>query len=104
MKNSSVYQDLKIQFLYFFVAYELLKTTNVKLFAILFLLLIADVLYNSKNVIQIINQINVPMEVDIHNKYKKWKLNGFLLATLFFCVSFLIYVTVIRKDFWILLF
>jgi hypothetical protein len=104
MKKTNVYQDLKIQFLYFFIAYELLKTTNVKLFAILFLLLIADVLYNSKNVIQIINQINIPKEVDINNKYKKWKLNKFLLATLFFCVCFLIYVTVLRKDFWILLF
>jgi hypothetical protein len=104
MKNSTVYQDLKIQLLYFFVAYELLKTTNVKLFAILFLLLMADVLYNSKNVIQIINKINVPMEVDIHNKYKKWKLNRFLVAILFFWICFLIYVSFIRKDFWIVLF
>jgi hypothetical protein len=104
MKNSSIYQELKNQFLYFFIAYELLKTTNVKLFAILFLLLMADVLYNSKNIIQIINQINFPKEVDIHNKYKKWKLNGFLLAILFFCVGFLTYVSIIRKDFWIVLF
>ena len=103
MKKTNVYQDLRIQFLYFFVAYELLKTTNVKLFAILFLLLIADVLYNSKNIIQIINQINTPKEVEV-NKYKKWKLNGFMLATLFFGVCFLTYVTLIRKDFWILLF
>jgi hypothetical protein len=104
MKNSSVYLDFKNQFLYFFVAYELLKTTNVKLFAILFLLLMADVLYNSKNVIQIINKINVPMEVDIHNKYKKWKLNRFLVAILFFWICFLMYVSFIRKDFWIVLF
>ena len=103
MKKTNVYQDLRIQFLYFFIAYELLKTTNVKLFAILFLLLIADVLYNSKNIIQIINQINTPEEVEV-NKYKKWKLNGFMLATLFFWVCFLTYVTLIRKDFWILLF
>ena len=103
MKKTNVYQDLRIQFLYFFIAYELLKTTNVKLFAILFLLLIADVLYNSKNIIQIINQINTPKEVEV-NKYKKWKLNGFMLATLFFWVCFLTYVTLIRKDFWILLF
>ena len=52
MKKTNMYQDLRTQFLYFFVAYELLKTTNVKLFAILFLLLIADVLYNSKNIIK----------------------------------------------------
>ena len=103
MKKINVYQDLRIHFLYFFIAYELLKTTNVKLFAILFLLLIADVLYNSKNIIQIINQINTPEEVEV-NKYKKWKLNGFMLATLFFWVCFLTYVTLIRKDFWILLF
>ena len=55
-----MYQDLRTQFLYFFVAYELLKTTNVKLFEILFLLIIDDVLYNYKNIIQIINQINTP--------------------------------------------
>lgn len=103
MKKTNVYQDLRIQFLYFFVAYELLKTTNVKLFAILFLLLIADLLYNSKNIIQIINQINTPKEVEV-NKYKKWKLNGFMLVTLFFWVCFLTYVSLIRKDFWILLF
>ena len=50
MKNSSVYQDLKIQFLYFFVAYELLKTNNLNLFVVIFLLVVFDLLYNSKNV------------------------------------------------------
>lgn len=104
MKKTNVYQDLRIQFLYFFVAYELLKTTNVKLFAILFLLLIADVLYNSKNIFQIIKQFNISSEIETTSSLKKWKLNGFMLATLFFWVCFLTYVALIRKDFWILLF
>ena len=104
MKISSVYQDLKNQFLYFFVAYELLKTTNVKLFAILFLLALFNIIYNSKNVIQALNQFNVTSELDTKTNLKKWKLNGFLLATLFFCLCYLTYVSVIRKDFWIVLF
>ena len=104
MKNSTVYQDLKIQFLYFFVAYELFKTTNLKLFTILFLLVFADLIYNSKNVIQVFTQINTSSEVDSNTNLKKWKLNGFMLATLFFWVCFLTYVSLIRKDFWILLF
>lgn len=104
MKNSTVYQDLKIQFLYFFVAYEILKTTNLKLFTILFLLLIADVVYNSKNVFQVLNQFNSSSELYTTTSLKKWKLNGFMLATLFFWICFLTYVLLIRKDFWILLF
>ena len=79
MKNSTVYQDLKNQFLYFFVAYELLKTTNLKLFAILFLIVLADLIYNSKNVIQVLTQINTSAELDTNTNLKKWKLNRFLI-------------------------
>lgn len=104
MKKTNVYQDLRIQTLYFFVAYELLKTTNVKLFAILFLLVLIDQLYNSKNIFQILKQFNTSSEIEITSSLKKWKLNGFMLATLFFWVCFLTYVSLIRKDFWILLF
>ena len=104
MKNSTVYQDLKIQFLSFFVAYEILKTTNLKLFAVLFLLVLADLIYNSKNIIQVFTQINTSSEVDSNADLKKWKLNGFLIAILFFWICFLVYVLFIRKDFWILLF
>ena len=104
MKNSTVYQDLKIQFLSFFVAYEILKTTNLKLFAVLFLLVLADLIYNSKNIIQVFTQINTSSEVDSNADLKKWKLNGFLIAILFFWICFLTYVLLIRKDFWIQLF
>jgi hypothetical protein len=104
MKNSTVYQDLKIQFLYFFVAYELFKTTNLKLFTILFLLVLADLIYNSKNVIQVFTQINTSSEVDSNTNLKKWKLNRFLVGILFFWICFLMYVSFIRKDFWIVLF
>ena len=104
MKNSTIYQDLKNQFLYFFVAFELFKTTNLKLFAILFLLVLADLIYNSKNVIQVLNQIDTSEEVDKNTHLKKWKLNRFLIAILFFWVCFLAYVSFIRKDFWVVLF
>lgn len=104
MKKTNVYQDLRIQFLYFFVAYELLKTTNVKLFTILFLLVLVDQLYNSKNIFQVLNQFNSSSELYTTTSLKKWKLNGFMLATLFFWICFLTYVLLIRKDFWILLF
>jgi hypothetical protein len=104
MKNSTLYQDLKIQFLYFFVAYELFKTTNLKLFTILFLLVLADLIYNSKNIIQVFTQINTSSEVDSNADLKKWKLNRFLVAILFFWICFLMYVSFIRKDFWIVLF
>ncbi len=104
MKNSTVYQDLKIQFLSFFAAYEILKTTNLKLFAVLFLLLIADILYNSKNIFQVLNQFNSSSELNSTSILRKWKLNGFMLASLFFWICFLTYVLLIRKDFWIQLF
>ena len=104
MKNSTVYQDLKIQFLYFFVAYELFKTTNLKLFTILFLLVFADLIYNSKNVIQVFTQINTSSEVDLNTNLKKWKLNGYLMSFLLIWISFIAYVLYIRKEFWIVLF
>ena len=104
MKKSNFYQDLKNQFLYFFVAYELLKTNNLKLFTILFLLTIADVIYNSKNIMQVLTQLKASSELDTTTNLKKSKLNGFMLANLFFLVCFLTYVSLIRKDFWILLF
>lgn len=104
MKKSNFYQDLKNQILYFFVAYELLKTDNLKLFTILFLLTIADVIYNSKNIIHVLNQLKASTELDTTTSLKKSKLNGFMLANLFFLVCFLTYVSLIRKDFWMLLF
>ena len=104
MKNSTVYQDLKNQFLYFFVAYELLKTTNLKLFAILFLLVLADLIYNSRNVFQVLNQFNASSELDINTNLKKWKLNRFLMSFLLIWISFIAYVLYIRKEFWIVLF
>mgnify|MGYP006147172051 CR=1 FL=1 len=51
------------------------------LFTILFLLLIADILYNSKNIFQVINQFNSSSELYTTTSLKKWKLNGFMLAT-----------------------
>lgn len=104
MKNSTVYQDLKNQFLYFFVAYELLKTTNLKLFAILFLIVLADLIYNSKNVIQVLTQINTSAELDTNTNLKKWKLNRFLISFLLLWISIISYVLYIRNEFWILLF
>jgi hypothetical protein len=104
MKNSTVYQDLKNQFIYFFVAYELLKTTNLKLFAILFLLVLADLIYNSRNVFQVLNQLNASSELDINTNLKKWKLNRFLISFLLIWISFIAYVLYIRKEFWIVLF
>ena len=104
MKNSTVYQDLKNQFLYFFVAYELLKTTNLKLFAILFLIVLADLIYNSKNVIQVLTQINTSAELDTNTNLKKWKLNRFLISVLLLWISIISYVLYIRNEFWILLF
>jgi hypothetical protein len=104
MKNSTVYQDLKNQFLYFFVAYELLKTTNLKLFAILFLLVLADLIYNSRNVFQVLNQFNASSELDTNTHLKKWKLNRFLMSFLLMWISIIAYVLFIRKEFWIVLF
>jgi hypothetical protein len=104
MKNSSVYQDLKIQFLYFFIAYELLKTNNLNLFVVIFLLVLFDLLYNSKNVFQVLNQFNASSELDTNTILKKWKLNRFLMSFLLIWISFIAYVLYIRKEFWIVLF
>lgn len=104
MKKSTIYQELKNQFIYFFVAYEILKTNNLKLFAVLFLLLLIDVIYNSKNIIQGLTQINTSVELDTTSDLKKSKLNRILIAILFFGICFLTYVLLVRKDFWILLF
>jgi hypothetical protein len=104
MKKSTIYQELKNQFIYFFVAYEILKTNNLKLFAVLFLLLLIDVIYNSKNIIQGLTQINTSSELDTTSDLKKSKLNRILIAILFFGICFLTYVLLVRKDFWILLF
>ena len=104
MKKSTIYQELKNQFIYFFVAYEILKTTNLKLFAVLFLLLLIDVIYNSKNIIQGLTQINTSSELDTTSDLKKSKLNRILISILFFGICFLTYVLYTRKDFWILLF
>jgi hypothetical protein len=104
MKNESVYQDLKIQFLYFFVAYELLKTNNLNLFVVIFLLVVLDLLYNSKNVFYVLNQLNASSELDTNTILKKWKLNRFLISFLLIWISFIAYVIYIRKEFWIVLF
>ena len=104
MKKSTIYQELKNQFIYFFVAYEILKTNNLKLFAVLFLLLLIDVIYNSKNIIQGLTQIYTSSELDTNSDLKKSKLNRILIAILFFGICFLTYVLLVRKDFWILLF
>ena len=104
MKKSTIYQELKNQFIYFFVAYEILKTNNLKLFAVLFLLLLIDVIYNSKNIIQGLTQINTSSELDTTSDLKKSKLNRILIAIVFFGICFLTYVLLVRKDFWILLF
>ena len=58
MKTSTIYQDLKIQFLYFFVAYELFNTNNLKLFVVLFLIVLVDALYNTNNIIRILSSLN----------------------------------------------
>jgi hypothetical protein len=104
MKNSSVYQDLKIQFLYFFVAYELLKTNNLNLFVVIFLLVVFDLLYNSKNVFYVLNQFNASSELETNTILKKLKLNRFLMSFLLIWISFIAYVLYNRKEFWIVLF
>lgn len=104
MKNSSVYQDLKIQFLYFFVAYELLKTNNLNLFVVIFLLVVFDLLYNSKNVFYVLNQFNASSELEKNTILKKLKLNRFLMSFLLIWISFIAYVLYNRKEFWIVLF
>jgi hypothetical protein len=104
MKNSTIYQDLKIQFLYFFVAYELLKTNNLNLFVILLLLVLFDVLYNSKNVFHVLNQFNASSELDKNIILKKWKLNRFLISFLLIWLSFIAYVLYSRQEFWKVLF
>jgi len=104
MKNESVYQDLKIQFLYFFVAYELLKTNNLNLFVVIFLLVVFDLLYNSKNVFYVLNQFNASSELETNTILKKLKLNRFLMSFLLIWISFIAYVLYNRKEFWIVLF
>jgi hypothetical protein len=104
MKNSTVYQDLKNQFLYFFVAYELLKTNNLNLFVVIFLLVLFDLIYNSKNVFQVLNQFNASSELDTNTILKKWRLNRFLISFLLIWISFLAYVLYSRQEFWKVLF
>jgi len=104
MKNSTVYQDLKIQFLYFFVAYELLKTNNLNLFIFLFLFVLADVVYNSKNVFHVLNKFNASSELDKNIILKKWRLNRFLISFLLIWISFIAYILYSRQEFWIVLF
>jgi hypothetical protein len=104
MKNSTVYQDLKIQFLYFFVAYELLKTNNLNLFVVIFLLVLFDLIYNSKNVFQVLNKFNASSELDKNTILKKWRLNRFLISFLLIWISFLAYVLYSRQEFWKVLF
>ena len=104
MKNSTIYQDLKIQFLYFFVAYELLKTNNLNLFVVLLLLVLFDVLYNSKNVFYVLNQFNASSDLETNTILKKWRLNRSLISFLIIWISFLAYVLYSRQEFWKVLF
>ncbi|GEM_PF-4755186 len=104
MKKTNVYQDLKIQFLYFFVAYELLKTNNLNLFVVIFLLVVFDLLYNCKNVFYVLNQFNASSELETNTILKKLKLNRFLMSFLLIWISFIAYVLYNRKEFWIVLF
>lgn len=104
MKTSKIYQDLKIQFLYFFVAYELFNTNNLKLFVVLFLIVLVDALYNANNIIRIWSPLNASAALETDTHLKKLKINGFLITMLFLWTIFITYVLFIRKDFWITLF
>lgn len=104
MKTSTIYQDLKIQFLYFFVAYELFNTNNLKLFVVLFLIVLVDALYNTNNIIQILSPLNASENLEPDTHLKKLKINRFLISILFLWIIFIAYVLFIRKDFWMILF
>jgi hypothetical protein len=104
MKISTIYQDLKIQFLYFFVAYELFNTNNLKLFVVLFLIVLVDALYNANNIIRILSPLNASAALEPDTHLKKLKINRFLITILFLWTIFIAYVLFIRKDFWITLF
>ncbi len=104
MKTSTIYQNLKIQFLYFFVAYELFNTNNLKLFVILFLIVLVDALYNTNNIIRILSPLNTSETLEPDTHLKKLKINRSLIAILFLWSIFIAYVLFIRKDFWMMLF
>lgn len=104
MKTSTIYQDLKIQFLYFFVAYELFNTNNLKLFVVLFLIVLVDALYNTNNIIRILSSLNTSENLEPDTHLKKLKINRFLISILFLWIIFIAYVLFIRKDFWMILF
>ncbi len=101
MKKSNFYQDLKNQFLYFFVAYELLKTNNIKLFLFLFLFIFIDAIINIKNIIQILRPLNNPTEVESSGKMYKWKLNLPLITLLLIWLGFISFVLYNRQAFWL---
>lgn len=104
MKKSTIYQYLKIQILYFFVAYELFNTQNIKLFVVLYSLVLFDVLYNAKNIFQAVYPLNAPSDLDTNTNLKKWDINKFFSTILFFWLCFLLFVLFVRKEFWIILF
>ncbi len=104
MKTSTIYQDLKIQFLYFFVAYELFNTNNLKLFVVLFLIVLVDALYNTNNIIRILSSLNTSENLEPDTHLNKLKINRFLISILFLWIIFIAYVLFIRKDFWMILF
>ena len=100
MKTSTIYQDLKIQFLYFFVAYELFNTNNLKLFVVLFLIVLVDALYNANNIFQILYPLNVSTDLEPDNRLKKLKINIYMITILFLWTIFIAFILYIRKDFW----
>ena len=101
MKKTNVYQDLRIQFLYFFVAYELLKTTNLKLFLFLFLFILIDAIINIKNIIQSLRSLNNSTEVESSGKNYKRKLNVPLITLLLIWLGFISFILYNRQAFWL---
>jgi len=104
MKSSSIYQDIKFQFLYFLVAYEIFNTKNIKLFVILFLFILLDIIFNVINSSRILYHINTAADIEPSSKVKKWKLNGFLISLMLIWIIFIGNVLFIRQDFWLILF
>ena len=100
MKTSTIYQDLKIQFLYFFVAYELFNTNNLKIFVVLFLIVLVDALYNANNIFQILYPLNVSTDLEPDTRLKKLKINIYMITILFLWTIFIVFILYIRKDFW----
>lgn len=104
MKTTINYKDVKIQFLYFFLIYEILHTDKLKLFLLLFFLLLIDVIINTKNMIEIFLTLNKVNGIEEDTKIKKNKIKLFLLSILIPYLCFVIYVLITRQEFWLVLF